>query len=152
MTDSHPFWRLRTLDVNNLSNDNVQPQLPSTARRRRIPLAALVLGTMMFFGAAVAIPVSIVAYGTSWGTVADTLAALKEAYVQQVHDAVIASTSHLYETIQANAENLSVLDTIDTFNEYVELLSYPDMYGQNKYALHIGIAARETLHLNHRKI
>ncbi|KAJ3148265.1 hypothetical protein HDU89_004862 [Geranomyces variabilis] len=128
MTESHHFWRSRTLvNVSSFSNDNVQPQLPSTAKRRQIPLAALVLGTTMFFGAAVAIPVSIVAYGTSWGTVADTLAALKEAYVQQVHDAVTASTSHVYETIQAISENLSVLETIGTFNGSVELLSFPDM-------------------------
>ncbi|KAJ3166799.1 hypothetical protein HDU87_001907 [Geranomyces variabilis] len=126
MTDSRAFWRSRTL-VNVSDNENGQPQLQSTAKRRRIPLAALVLGTMTFFAAAAAIPVSIVAYDTSWGTVSDTLAELRAAYVQQVQDAVTTSTSHIYETIQTNAENLSILDTIETFNGSVDFLSFPDM-------------------------
>ncbi|TPX53692.1 hypothetical protein PhCBS80983_g06231 [Powellomyces hirtus] len=95
--------------------------------RLQIPLALLLLGTMMFVAAAIAIPVAALAYQGASDTVDEILGVLRKNYVRQVEDKVTATTSVVYELIQSNADNLSIRKIVDNLTPTTDFLAHPDL-------------------------
>ncbi|KAI8587924.1 hypothetical protein BDZ88DRAFT_453594 [Geranomyces variabilis] len=99
-----------------------------TPRNRwHVPLAALLLGTMIMVACSIAIPVAVLAFFGASGTVSDIVTVLRGNYVQQVQGILSSTTTVLYELVRGNADNLNINFVLDSHPNGTTLLNYPDL-------------------------
>ncbi|KAJ3185071.1 hypothetical protein HDU87_002637 [Geranomyces variabilis] len=101
---------------------------PQYKPRVKLPLALVLLSSMIIVAAAIAVPVSILAYRGATDTVNDIILVLKKNYVRQVQERVASITSIVYERIQNNADNFTIRRITDSINNNtIDFLAYPDL-------------------------
>ncbi|KAJ3149003.1 hypothetical protein HDU89_004004 [Geranomyces variabilis] len=109
------------------SNFSVSSSEPQYKPRVKLPLALVLLSSMIVVAAAIAVPVSILAYRGASDTVDDIILVLKKNYIRQVQDRVATTTSIVYERVQNNADNLTIRRVIDSINNTIDFLAYPEL-------------------------
>ncbi|KAI8590392.1 hypothetical protein BDZ88DRAFT_415133 [Geranomyces variabilis] len=110
-----------------LSSRTASGLLVDARRPRRIPLAVLLLGTTLLAASAVALPITFLAFRGANETVDQILEILKENYVRQLQDKIASQTLLFYDTIRANANNLSIRSVIESSNRSINFLEHPDL-------------------------
>ncbi|KAJ3144383.1 hypothetical protein HDU89_008552 [Geranomyces variabilis] len=110
-----------------LSSRTASGLLVDARTPRRIPLALLLLGTTLLAASAVALPIAFLAFRGANETVDQILEILKQNYVRQLQDKIASQTLIFYDTIRANANNLSIRTVLESngsinFLEQLDLL------------------------------